>query len=168
MANDQDALDLIWKKYRTALIHLERALDELESKPKEIEVIKEVEKIVQRPFELPLTDDDSDNAYTGRITKDAVAGFGEKFPDFPDVGELFLRVDFKPHRLFKWNGKLWSELADSSETGGYVFNESYIKYMTREVIQGRLQLSNLSIPEKEAVLNNTNYNQQQVIASHQK
>ena len=39
----QEAVDTLWVKYKKTLEMLNNALDELEKKPKEVEVIKEVE-----------------------------------------------------------------------------------------------------------------------------
>ena len=39
----QETVDTLWVKYRKTLEMLNDALDELEKKPKEVEVIKEVE-----------------------------------------------------------------------------------------------------------------------------
>ena len=39
----QETVDTLWVKYRKTLEMLNNALDELEKKPKEVEVIKEVE-----------------------------------------------------------------------------------------------------------------------------
>ena len=48
--------------------------------------------------------------YTAPVTDDTEnADFGIEFPASPQKGDIFLRVDYLPSRLFKWNNSkfLW-------------------------------------------------------------
>lgn len=40
------------------------------------------------------------------------AGFGITFPDNPDAGDYWIRTDFLPNRLFRYNGKGWLKVED--------------------------------------------------------
>lgn len=39
-----------------------------------------------------------------------------EFPDNPTVGQYILRQDYLPHRLYRWNGKIWQFVNDSVRT----------------------------------------------------
>lgn len=40
-------------------------------------------------------------------------GFGIQFPKGPFVGDMFLRTDYLPNRLFKWTGSMWVKQEDN-------------------------------------------------------
>ena len=104
---------------------------------------------------LALTADDADNSDSP--TRATSAGFGTKFPDNPLKGDLFLRVDMLPNKLYKWNGKKWIEI-EKTTTDRYVYEEEYIKYITEKVIKGEYDFYELSKPEQEEVLQRLDYN----------
>jgi hypothetical protein len=41
---------------------------------------------------------------------------GTSFPMFPQVGEYCLRIDYKPNRLFRFNGTRWIKIEDNIRT----------------------------------------------------
>ena len=98
---------------------------------------------------LALTEDDADNIPTS--TASSQAGFGTKFPANPQKGDMFLRVDMLPNKLFKWNGQKWIEVAKST-TDRYAYEEEYIKYITDKIISGEYDMDDLSKAEQEEVL----------------
>ena len=98
---------------------------------------------------LALTDNDADNTPTS--TASSQAGFGTKFPANPQKGDMFLRVDMLPNKLFKWNGQKWIEVAKST-TDRYAYEEEYIKYITDKIISGEYDMDDLSKAEQEEVL----------------
>jgi len=59
-----------------------------------------------------------DSAYNGYLTDDAIPpnGFpiktGINFPSEPLEGDYFLRLDFYPNRLFRFNGTTWVKIED--------------------------------------------------------
>ena len=53
--NIKQELDTLWIKYQKTLEMLDQTLDELDQKPKEVEVIKEVEKIVEVEAKIDLS-----------------------------------------------------------------------------------------------------------------
>jgi hypothetical protein len=109
-----------------------------------------------KPITFALTEDDADNAPTSNIASDA--GFGTKFPVNPKKGDLFLRVDMLPNKLYKWNGQKWIEVAKST-TDRYAYEEEYIKYITGKIITGEYDIDDLSKPEQEEVLKRLSYDQ---------
>ena len=84
------------------------------------------------------------------ITKEVKAHFGIAFPERPDKGELYLRVDFLPSRLYKFNGSVWIEV-DKTLTDSYVYNQEYIKFLIGEIEAGRVDPDDLSASEREQI-----------------
>ena len=60
--------------------------------------------------------------YDGYLTEDVYApnGFpvqtGIVFPQTPTEGDFFLRLDFKPNRLFRYDGRKWVKIHDALRT----------------------------------------------------
>lgn len=57
---------------------------------------------------------------TGYLTGDVFGnniGSGIAFPSGPAVNDLFLRIDFLPNRLFKYDGTRWVKQVDKQRTG---------------------------------------------------
>ena len=103
-----------------------------------------------------MTELDADNTLTS--TASSQAGFGTKFPTNPQKGDMFLRVDMLPNKLYKWNGQKWIEVVKST-TDRYAYEEEYIKYITTKIIQGEYDMDDLSKPEQDAVLKLLSYEQ---------
>ena len=80
-------------------------------------------------------------------TLEVNAQFGTSFPATPNKGDLFLRVDYLPTRLFRYNGIKWME-ADKSLTDTYSYNEEYIAYLVEQVASGKYDPDDLSDSEK--------------------
>jgi len=78
------------------------------------------------------------------------AHFGITFPVKPEKGELFLRVDYLPTRLFKFNGSKWIEV-NKAMTDSYVYNTEYIKFLIKEIDAGRLDPDDLGPSEREQI-----------------
>lgn len=57
--------------------------------------------------------------YIGYMTGDGIPpngatyGFGSQFPTATSIGEFYLRTDYFPNRLFRWNGQHWVKFEDS-------------------------------------------------------
>jgi len=63
------------------------------------------------------------------------AGFGTKFPSDPERGDMFLRVDYLPTRLFKWNGQKWIPV-DKEQTDQYAYHDAYIDHLIEKISTG--------------------------------
>jgi hypothetical protein len=69
-------------------------------------------------------------SYTsGYLTGDSNApnGFpvttGISFPQSPEVGNYFLRIDYKPNILYRWSGRAWIKISENVRTPtGYSFD----------------------------------------------
>lgn len=44
------------------------------------------------------------------------AGSGDTFPSTPEIGEYFLRTDYLPQRMFRWDGRVWREISRNVRT----------------------------------------------------
>jgi hypothetical protein len=78
------------------------------------------------------------------------ADFGTSFPLKPNKGDMFLRTDYLPSKLFKWNGSKWVE-SDKSLTDNYVFNEAYIKHLVDKIASGEYDPDELSETEQTQI-----------------
>ena len=76
------------------------------------------------------------------------AGFGTKFPDNPGKGDLFLRVDYLPTRLFKWNGQKWISV-DKEHTDQYAYQDAYIDHLIEKISSGEYDPEMLTELERE-------------------
>ena len=169
MHKHQETVESIWRKYQIALQRLDKALDELERKPKEVVVEKivevpvEVEKIVEVPVEVEkVIEKEVTKAEYFRLVKEeefalqadnashnaSKTGFGIKFPDNPNKGDMFLRVDSKPTKLFKYDGNKWFEV-DKDKTDTYTYDEDYLKHLIDRINRGDYTLEELTITEQE-------------------
>jgi len=56
------------------------------------------------------------------------SGAGISFPQNPQVGDYFLRIDYLPQVLFRWNGQLWVRISSSVRTAtGYTSDDLSLK-----------------------------------------
>ena len=77
-------------------------------------------------------------------------GFGERFPDDPMKGDMFIRTDYLPDRLFKWNGQKWIEV-DKNSTDSYTYNQAYIQHLIQKLEAGEYEIEDLSDAEQAQV-----------------
>ena len=84
------------------------------------------------------------------LGKASNSGFGNEFPDEPERGDLFLRTDFLPNRLYKFNDKKWIEV-DKNQTDVYAYNEMYIKHLIDQIDSGNFDVESLSDVEREQI-----------------
>lgn len=78
------------------------------------------------------------------------ASFGTKFPTNPNKGDLYLRVDYLPSKLYKWNDVKWIEI-DKAITDSYTYDEAYIKFLITKLAAGDYDTEDLSVSEQEQV-----------------
>jgi len=134
---------------------------ELHQAIEEVEVIPDVERpgdyITPRAVEAaphpgkkdrgaPIS---ADNA--PQLTGTAVnSDFGNEFPSRPTKGDVYLRTDYLPNRLFKFNGVKWIEV-DKEQTDTYAYNESYIWHLINQIDQGKYDPDILTDVEREQI-----------------
>jgi len=78
------------------------------------------------------------------------ADFGTSFPLKSVKGDMFLRTDYLPSKLFKWNGSKWVE-SDKSLTDNYAFNEAYIKHLVDKIASGEYDPDELTETEQTQI-----------------
>jgi len=106
------------------------------------------------------------NYYVGYLTQDGVPpngkpyGFGLNFPDAPEEGEFFLRTDYFPNRLFRYNGARWVKFEDNlrtepmtsntaqSQLGTFV-NNTTVNTINDKQVQERQSLSQALKPKAD-------------------
>jgi hypothetical protein len=83
----------------------------------------------------------------GRAVK---SSFGLTFPNTAEKGEMFLRVDYTPNKLFKYNGTKWIEV-DKERTDSYTYDRQYILFLIEKLKTGEYDIDQLSATEQELV-----------------
>jgi len=91
-----------------------------------------------------------DLSITAEENNSTNAGFGTKFPTNPVKGDIFLRVDYLPSKLYKWNEKKWIEV-DKDGTDRYVYDEAYIKHLIEKLESGEYDPELLTTSEQEQI-----------------
>jgi hypothetical protein len=89
----------------------------------------------------------ADNELAGTAS---TTGFGIAFPDVPNKGDTFLRVDRLPTMLYKYNGRDWIEI-DKEISTSYVYEDSYIDHLITRIGSGEYDPDLLSDMEREAI-----------------
>ena len=103
-------------------------------------------------FTQPVQADNTPNL--GRASN---SDFGNQFPESPQKGDVYLRTDYLPNRLYKFNGKKWIEV-DKTQTDVYAYNEMYIKYLIEQIDSGKYDIDTLSEVEREQISQYLNRN----------
>lgn len=86
------------------------------------------------------------------FTNTAASNFGNKFPETALMGDIYIRVDVLPHRVFKFNGKKWIEI-DKAQSEGYLSDNKYVQYIVDKISTGEIDPEMLSESEQDAVAN---------------
>lgn len=81
------------------------------------------------------------------------ASFGSTWPVRPSKGQLFLKVDIDPNKLYKWNGRKWIEVDNKHVDDTLVFDYEYIKWLITEVKHGRREFEELTDVEQQQIKN---------------
>ena len=86
------------------------------------------------------------------------AGFGTAFPTNPKRGDMFLRVDQLPNRLYKWNGQKWIEI-DKKDNDRYLSNDEYLTFLLEMVRAREYDLDDLNPAERDYVISKLTYHE---------
>ena len=84
------------------------------------------------------------------LGKASNSDFGNQFPETTEKGDVYLRTDFLPNRLFKFNGNKWIEVSKDT-TDVYAYDELYIKYLIEQIDQNRYDPDMLTAIEREQI-----------------
>jgi hypothetical protein len=83
--------------------------------------------------------------------------FGGSFPRFATKGDIFVRTDVLPNRIYKFDAIRWMEISkDSSDS--YLYDEEYIKYLVKKIETGEYDIDLLSDNEKAQIKSYLNKN----------
>lgn len=89
-----------------------------------------------------------------KLTKDSVeqknTKFGTQFPRVSGKGDIFIRVDVLPNRVFKFDGIRWIEINKNS-TNTYMYDKAYIEYLVKQIELGQYDIDLLSENEKQMI-----------------
>ena len=100
-----------------------------------------------------------DLSINAELTGNSVnAGFGTAFPKTPAKGDLYLRVDYLPSKLYKWNDIKWIEVDKTTDI--YSYDEEYIKHLIAKLASGEYDPEQLSLAEQEQIQRYVNDNPQ--------
>ena len=125
-------------------------LEEKSKFPKVPETAARVKaEIVSVPEALNVRKSSAPIAYNIESTQSR-SDFGTTFPTTATKGDMFLRVDYLPNKLFKFNGQKWIEV-DKSRTDSYTYDEQYILFLIEKLQSGEYDLDQLSASEQELV-----------------
>ena len=84
------------------------------------------------------------------LGKASTSGFGNEYPSNPEKGDVYLRTDFLPNRLYKFNGFKWIEV-DKDQTDIYAYNDLYIQHLINEIDSGRYDPESLTDIERQQI-----------------
>ena len=84
------------------------------------------------------------------LGKASNTSFGNAFPTDAVKGDLYLRTDYLPNRLFKFNGTKWIEV-DKDHIDVYAYEEEYIKHLISEIDSGRYDPDAVTDLEREQI-----------------
>lgn len=80
----------------------------------------------------------------------ATVDFGTAWPRQPAKGQMWLRTDALPTRLYKYNGQKWIEV-NKQLTDSYVFNDAYIEYLMDMIVRGEYDQDLLTQAERNQI-----------------
>ncbi len=102
----------------------------------------EVELLKHRITELTSTLDSA----VHHATPIENSTFGLKYPTNPAAGDVFLRIDYKPARLYKYTGQRWLPVERTS-TDSYITDE-YVEYLIKNLDSRHLTEEDLTENEE--------------------
>jgi hypothetical protein len=79
-----------------------------------------------------------------------VRGFGIQFPAQANKGDLFVRVDIMPNRLYKYNGNDWI-VVEKTLNESYAYNDAYIDHLIAKIDSGEYDPDLLNDVEREQI-----------------
>ena len=78
-------------------------------------------------------------------------GSGIEFPGAPNKGDYFLRIDYLPQQLFRWDGFRWVKISENVRTG-LGFTEDDRSQLATFINNSNVTVTtNGTMPEKQAL-----------------
>jgi hypothetical protein len=78
------------------------------------------------------------------------SNFGTSFPKMAAKGDIFVRVDVTPNRVYKFDGYKWIEI-NKETTQSYLYDQDYIKFLINKIGSGEYDLDNLNDAERNEI-----------------
>ena len=75
--------------------------------------------------------------------------FGTNFPKWASKGDIFVRVDMLPNKVFKFDGNRWIEV-NKQNTTSYM-DEKYIEHLIQKIDSGEFDTTHLTEQEEEQI-----------------
>jgi hypothetical protein len=76
--------------------------------------------------------------------------YGDVFPRESLVGDMYMRVETKPHRLYKFNGMEWMHV-DKKQNTSYLSNENYVRLLIEKLNNGEYLPEMLTEQEEDEI-----------------
>ena len=76
--------------------------------------------------------------------------FGNKFPEYAKIGDIYIRTDVVPHMVFKFNGQKWISI-DKQLNHSYLQYIPYIQYLIQKIESGEYDAELLTEDEREEI-----------------
>jgi hypothetical protein len=76
--------------------------------------------------------------------------FGTAFPLIAKKGNVFVRVDALPNRVFKFDGNKWIEL-NKTMTDTHLYNQDYVQFLIDKIDKGEYDVEHLTEIEAAAI-----------------
>lgn len=83
-------------------------------------------------------------------TRAISTNFGNKFPEIARRGDVFVRVDVLPNRVYKFDGNKWI-VVDKDTTTVYLQDPNYIQHMISKIDKGEYDVDLLTPEEKQQI-----------------
>lgn len=77
-------------------------------------------------------------------------GFGSIFPAIAETGDMYVRIDVTPNKVFKFNGRKWIEI-NKETTSSYLDNNEYLKFLVSKISSGEYEIDSLTDAEQDAI-----------------
>lgn len=78
--------------------------------------------------------------------------YGGEFPKVTRTGDIYIRTDVLPHRVYKFNGTKWM-IVDKNQNSSYLQNISYLQFLIQKIDQGEYDPEYLTQDEEEEISN---------------
>lgn len=76
--------------------------------------------------------------------------YGTQFPKVSRTGDMYIRVDVIPHRIFKFNGTRWIQI-DKKQNTSYLQNIAYIQFLISKIDSGEYDPELLTNSEQDEI-----------------
>ena len=87
---------------------------------------------------------------TADSTSQIDTNFGTQFPKIAKKGDIFVRVDLFPNRVYKFDSSKWIEI-NKQQSDSYLFDEQYIQYLISKIDKGEYDVDLLTENEKAQI-----------------